>query len=253
MTILLDRLQQHQQYGAPTRQMIGDDTVTLRVHADVMRLAEELAVRDADKLMSTKMHFFMPAARCWFEWPMGPKGDMALLFQSAGGVHAGRAAFYAWKHADDDPAFTPLDVDLSAYGIRYSTFGSIAKDPVAAGSAVAKLQPVILAILALINSPKVVKRDPARLERLNKRRAAAGRYTYHPHHVVRLNVDRNQVRVSPSTGGDGATRALHFVRAHLRLWEGRYILVQPHWRGDPQVGIVKPGYEIDRQTSTWSS
>lgn len=251
MTMMLDKLERHSTFGKLTRDMIGNDTVPLRVHNDVMLLAEELAARDADKLKSTAAHFFMPAKRCWFEWPMGPRGDMAVLFQGLGGVTSGRGAFYAWKHEDEMPAFTPLDIDLGGKGIRYSDFAGHARDPIVAAGAVAKLEPVILAVLALINSPKIVKRDPARVDRLNRKRAAAGKYTFHPHHVVRLNIDRKSVRVGASSGGDGATRALHFVRAHLRLWEGRYILVQPHWRGDPQVGIVKPAYEVDRQTSTW--
>lgn len=251
--ILLDRLQQHEKFGEPTRQMVGTDTVPLRVHSDVMKLAGELAARDAQKLNHNSMHFFMPAERCWFEWPMGERGDMALLFQgmTRGAVHIGRAAFYAWKHADQDPVFTNIDVDLATYGLRYSHAAGTAADPIAAAGSIAKLRPTILAVLALINSPKIVRQDPARLERLNIKRKAVGRYTFHPHHVVRLNIDRKSVRVGASDGGDGASRALHFVRAHLRLWEGRYILVQPHWRGDPQVGIRKPNYEVDRQTSKW--
>ena len=48
-------------------------------------------------------------------------------------------------------------------------------------------------------------------------------------------------------------RAIEREAAHLRLWNGQYILVQPHWRGDPQVGIVKPAYEVDRTSSRWAS
>ena len=254
MTILLDRLCQDSTYGPATKAMTGDGCVPLRIHPDVMQLAEELAVRDADKLLSTQPHLFMPAVQCWFEWPMGAEGDMAILFSAdaSGDVREGRAVFYAWRHAEETPAYCPLDVDFENFGIRYAASRrNDAQDPIVVAASVSKLKPVILAILALINSPKVIRRDPARLDRLNRKRKAAGRYTFHPHHVVRLNVDKKVVRVGSSAGGDGATRALHFVRAHLRLWNGSYILVQPHWRGDPQVGIVSPNYEIDRQNSKW--
>lgn len=248
--ILLDRLLQHDMYGPGTKTLV-DELVPLRVHADVMKLAIELLIRDEDKLRATGAHLFMPAERTWIEWPMGQEGEMGILFHGQGDVRTGRAVFYAQRHGQD-PLYAGLDVDLTKGDIRPNLSSIPYEDPLRVCTAIASMVPLFFALLALVNSPKVVKRDPAKLEKLNRKRLSAGRYTYHPHHVVRLNVDRKTVRVGASDGGDGASRALHFVRAHLRLWEGRYILVQPHWRGDAQIGIVKPAYEVDRQTSTWA-
>jgi hypothetical protein len=201
---------------------------------------------------------FMPAVDCWFEWS-GTEGSMAVMYVSGEDVRRGDAMFYAWRHQDEDGLVAiPLKVDLPKGEIRLNTAMVHTTQPNAdifvLGQALANgnIRLVIFAFLALINSPKIIKRDPARLDRLNKKRVAAGRYTYHPHHVVRLNVDRKLYRVGASDGGDGASRALHFVRAHLRLWNGRYILVSPHWRGDPAVGMRKTSYEIDRRSSRWA-
>ena len=252
--ILLDKLLQHPTFGPATKPLIDGTVVPLRVHADVMKLATDLLIRDEDKLRKSGPHLFMPADRCWIEWPMGQDGDMGVLFDGYGTVRTGRAVFYGKKHREDAPTFAPLDVDLDKGLIALSAVEDIDwMDAVRARGAIETITPLIFALLALVNSPKIVKRDPARLDRLNRKRLSAGRYTYHPHHVVRLNVDRKDVRVGASDGGDGASRALHFVRAHLRLWNGQYILVQPHWRGDPQVGIVKPAYEVDRTSSRWAS
>lgn len=255
--ILIDRIKNDPSMGALWKQM-PSGLIPLRIHHDVVKLALELAARDGDKLVASANQLFMPAGDCWFEWPM-EEGDMGMLFfGSKGSVQCGHGLFHAWRHKGEEDGTTtmPLAFDLETGRIevgqaivRLSNYYK--GDPIAMSAAVAKMKPVFLAFLALINSPKIVRRDPAKLERLNRKRQSAGRYTFHPHHVVRLNVDRKMIRVGASTGGDGATRALHFVRAHLRLWEGRYILVQPHWRGDPQVGIVKPAYEVDRSTSRW--
>lgn len=254
--ILLDRLGANPAIGKALA-LSPSGLVPLRVHQDVVNLAYDLAARDADKLKATAEHLFMPAEDCWFEWPAG-QGDMGVMFLSGKSVQSGHGAFYAWKHKgeEDGPTMIPVTFDLAAGNIAIGhemlrLTGGVQGDVIVLAQQLEILKPVIFAFLALINSPKVVHRDPARVDRLNRKRQASGRYTFHPHHVVRLNVDKKSIRVGASDGGDGASRALHFVRAHLRLWNGSYILVQPHWRGDPQVGIVKPGYEVDRQTSVW--
>ncbi len=271
---LLDRLKRYKTL-ADTLGKMSDSVIPLRVHKDVVKLASDLVEHNRDQLLAAADTMFMPAESCWFEWPMGDEGDMGILFfghQSDPGpdgkgmrfnleqksVRSGEGLFYAWRHNDEeDPTCLPLlfDLERGRIVIHADLLGKVTggnTDPLVAASSLEDLRPAILAFLALINSPKIVRRDPSNLERLNRKRAGAGRYTYHPHHCVRLNVDRKMIRVGASDGGDGASRALHHVRAHLRLWEGRYILVSPHWRGNPQVGIRRTTYEIDRQNSTWA-
>jgi hypothetical protein len=60
---------------------------------------------------------------------------------------------------------------------------------------------------------------------------------------VRIAIDGEPATVTPATGA-GMPRALHFVRAHLRLRLGKIELVRPHWRGDAQLGIKRPAYLV---------
>lgn len=251
--ILLDKLSAADETWAKSAAIVRSSGTILRVHNDVSDLATELVARDSAKLTAFPEAFFFPDAVSWFEFPFGEQGDCGVFF-AGDDVRKGQGMFLMQRHGEDEPPVGwplkidlengVLDVDLNAPGIQ---------DPMRTLQTFATIKPIILAFLALINSPKMVKRIPAKVDRLNRKRLAAGKYTYHPHHTVRLNVDRKKFTVTEGHGGDGASRCLHFVRAHLRLWKGRYILVQPHWRGDPQVGIRSTSYEIDRQHSRWAN
>ncbi len=273
---LFDRLKRYKTL-AETFGRMADSVIPLRVHQDVVDLAEDLVEHNRNQLLAAAATMFMPAEECWFEWPMGAQGDMGILFfghvSTTGpdgkgmrfgqekSIRSGEGLFYAWRHdgEEDGPTCLPLlfDLERGMVVVHADLLSKLSPgsntDPLVAADQLKDLRPVILAFLALINSPKIVRRDPSNLDRLNRKRAGAGRYTYHPHHCVRLNVDRRTIRVGASDGGDGASRALHHVRSHLRLVNGIYVLVKPHWRGNPQVGIRRTSYEIDRQNSTWAA
>ena len=95
------------------------------------------------------------------------------------------------------------------------------------------------------------------VSKLNTRRLKRGKYPYHPHHEVRLNIDKHEFQITEGQG-DGPERALHFVRAHLRfLVHPRYknvsvVLVPPHWRGNPELGIMNTRYAVERTKSKWT-
>jgi len=249
--ILLDRLSQGHETWRASAKVVNERGIVLRVHQDVVDLAMELAVRDRDKLLQSAGVLFMPAEICWFEWPFG-EGDVGVFYVGED-VRKGGGMFTMWRYAEDEPMGWPMKLDLGRAKLDLDMSAKGIENPLLAAKTFEDVRPIVLAFLALINSPKIVKRIPAKLERLNRKRRSAGRYTYHPHHTVRLNVDRKSFTVQEGSGGDGAKRALHFVRAHLRLWRGIYILVRPHWRGDPAVGIRNTSYEIDRQRSRWAN
>lgn len=257
--ILLDKLTQALPDAGGVLKRFAGEAIVLRVHPDVVRLAGELATRDADKLIASMPTAFFPADISWIEWRMDPDGyseggDMGIMYAGTPGVRAGNAVHYSWKDGHDTP-WSAMDfaIDLEA-GKMTPNVAQPGVDPIRASAAFHNsIKPFTLALLALVNSPKMVKRIPAKVEKLNRKRASLGRYTFHPHHTVRLNVDRSTFTVQEGHGGDGASRALHFVRAHLRLWNGSYILVRPHWRGDPAVGIRSTSYEVDRQHSRWQN
>lgn len=262
--ILLDKISQRMPEALELLHLADHSPTILRVHSDVLSLAGELVIRDREKLLAAAHTAFFPTELCWFEWEMGPAdgpdgeehagGLMGVMFAGTPDVRTGNLVYYAWKHGEDAPyVATPASVDL-ANGLITPDFSNASpvQDPIVGMSAWNRgIAPMILGILCLINSPKMVKRKPSKLEKLNRKREAAGKYTFHPHHTVKLNVDRDSFTVQEGAGGDKATRAHHHVRAHLRLMNGTYVLVKPHWRGDPQVGIRQTSYEIERNGSRW--
>lgn len=119
-----------------------------------------------------------------------------------------------------------------------------------------ELRPLIFGVLAFMNSPKIIRRVESDITRLNARRLKRGKYPYYPHHVVRLNIDKHALKVTPPTG-HGAERGQYFVRSHLRfLVHPRYkkvevTIVQPHYRGNPEIAMRNTKYQVDREHSKW--
>jgi hypothetical protein len=233
----------------------------MRVHKDVYDLACHMAATDRDKLLSAQHLLFAPDCATWLDID-GGEGNIGFYFHGhdTDNVQRGEGLLIMQRH-DDEPAFVPCHIDLeegtlsAGYSPRMRKMTGMdgpALDIIAVNQTLSSVLPLLLAILALVNSPKVVSFLHADQKRLNRRREAKGKYLYHPHHTVRLNVDKKVQRAIRHATGDGPTRALHLVRAHLRFVRNQYVLVKPHWRGDPQKGIMNTTYEADRQNSKWS-
>jgi hypothetical protein len=111
---------------------------------------------------------------------------------------------------------------------------------------------LVIANLALINTPKIIGRTthlPHR--RLEKELARAfkkpGKYPLQAWHEIKLHV-----AVPPEFKGDfkeahlTGMRALHFCRAHLRIRLGQVEFVSWHWRGNPAMGIKQTRYLVTK-------
>ena len=107
----------------------------------------------------------------------------------------------------------------------------------------------LYALLAMINTPRLIGRTThmphAGLQRaLAKARGLTGKFPLRAWTEIKL-----QVRPPIEEEGDEAiyltgARALHFVRAHLRIRLGRLELVSAHWRGDASLGIKRSRYRL---------
>jgi hypothetical protein len=111
---------------------------------------------------------------------------------------------------------------------------------------------IIYALLAIINSPKVVARREHAPSKVLERKLKVGRgkgFQLQPWHEIVLDVD-------PGPKGDEAghtgrltgARALHFVRSFLRIRRGRLEHVRAHWRGDAAAGISRATYRVTGRT-----
>lgn len=107
----------------------------------------------------------------------------------------------------------------------------------------------IYAFLAIINTPRVIGRRQhmphAGLQRkLAGKHGMVGKFPLRAWTEIVLEVRPPEMDESEQetrlTGG----KALHFVRAHLRIQNGQLVLVSPHWRGDPALGMVQSRYRL---------
>lgn len=259
---------------SPQMRRVFEGARNVRVHRDVMALAYALAV-DAGKLQGASKFIFMPSDRTWFEWE-DDNGKMGVFFDGYSGSVGQGFGFWGHMRHGTDPELVPCNIDTPEYSLTFNpeqtqermienaqgdpnyekrikeVFGDMKmEDRIRIQGSMDVLKPVIWAVLALINSPKLIRHHEIDQSKLNKRRSAQGRYTFHPHHEVRLNVDKHVIDTVAGSG-DGCSRALHFVRAHLRFRLGQYELVRPHWRGDPALGIRDTHYAVERKNSKWT-
>lgn len=229
-----------------------------KIHNDVIQVAKNLADEDdrTGKLEVAAAKIFFPFDNTWIEW-QDEIGHLGFHFKGYDASHTEGKGFLAMmghRHTQLQAMCQELKFDTPNYEVEPilppdTPFNA----RVDAGVLAARIKPLIFAILALINSPKVIKQTPIDVSRINKQRQARGRYTFHPHHEVRLNIDKNTITTTAGHG-HGGSKALHPVKAHLRLipHRGEYIIVKSHWRGDPALGIRNTSYAVDRRNSRWT-
>lgn len=258
--IFLDSLKQHEDFGRVIEKVTDGSTV-MRVHRDVYKLAAKLAEEDKAKLLKAGKLLFAPDYSTWLDIDTGD-GQIGFYFQGRGeSVTQGDTLLLMQKQGDEHPLLLPSALDIpsgdlslgfSPASVKRLPFkpASLDVDPILGGRLLSTITPLILAILALVNSPKIVKKTYIDQAKINRKREGRGRYTFHPHHAVKLDIDKEIIKTTGGIG-TGASKALHMVRAHLRLVSDRYVLVSPHWRGDPQIGVRRTTYEAERHNSRW--
>lgn len=110
---------------------------------------------------------------------------------------------------------------------------------------------LISKFLCFINSPRTIGRKlhmpHAGLQKeIARKKGLVGKFPLKAWTEIKLEVtapkdeSQNRPRDTILTGD----RALHFVRAHLRIRNGMLIYVSPHWRGNPAMGIKRTRYSV---------
>ena len=258
----------------------------VRVHTDVVDLVMSMINRDEGKIAKIAKYTCWPDHDTWLEWEAHtPDGHLnyGFLFHGDDGDSglSGTGVFFIGQSGHPEPITIPVRYDLWNYTLHAYDINSAAQaklatlamndprrswlpsgpsmvDPILLAAQCNPLlnviKPVLFGMLAFMNTPKLIKTTPADVDRFNARRIKRGKYPYHPHHEVRLNIDKHTVQITQGQG-DGPERCLHFVRAHLRfLVHPRYknvsvVLVPPHHRGNPELGIMNTSYVVNREDS----
>lgn len=189
---------------------------------------------------------FLPAARTWLEWTE-PTGRVGVLLEAELGDASAHIRSVALLK-DGRLLFPPnggwlmLGASAGLHGIAYPAAITGVRPKI--------LDAVLYALLAMVNTPRVIGRRQHMPHAGLQRRLAAslrlpGKYPLHAWHELALEVtpptpDGGTLREARLTGG----KALHFVRGHLRIRQGRLERVSPHWRGDPALGIKQTRYRL---------
>lgn len=272
-----------------TARGLFDDVRVVTIHDDVYKAALELIERDADKIAGIAKFTCWPDFNTWVEIP-SPKGQHTVGFLFYGGigdeeksVTVGHGLVFI-GYPDGEVMTIPVRYDMETYRLEYADHMSLvaralrkrpggsamlnklngqmrqAADPIAEyaryKAVLDSFKPLMFTLLAFLNSPKLVRIRECDKARFNARRIKRGKYPYHPHHEVRLNIDKHILSLTRGQG-DGPEREQHFVRAHLRfLVHPRYknvsvVLVAPHYRGNPELGMRNTSYAVDRANSRW--
>lgn len=264
----------------------------VKVHRDVFDTALTLVAKTSEEKLTELSKFTCwPDYSTWIETDYDKEGRrMGFLFY--GHLNSGeKSVRYGYgllvmQHADKRRTQIPVRYDLEAYDIRWhmpvnenrlrelammqglsddlrkqaSQIIEDIRDPIRQqvihAPLIAQIKPILFTLLALMNSPKLIRTREVDVARLNARRLKQGKYPYHPHHEVMLNIDKHVMSITQGQG-DGPERCLHFVRAHLRfLVHPRYknvsvVLVPPHHRGNPELGIMNTSYAVGNTRSKW--
>ena len=128
-------------------------------------------------------------------------------------------------HNDKNMSFIPVRYDMESYTLVADDLKSLVRkrlekyppemrkklagrldydapavDPIAFAAKYApvldELKPILFGILAFMNSPKLIRTREVDVARLNARRLKRGKYPYHPHHEVRLNIDKHAFKIT---------------------------------------------------------
>lgn len=231
--------------------------------SDISDAAYELGEEAFRRGVLANEQTFLPAPKTWIEHRLYDGNRAGFLLEQTG---SGEIMCWSaictntgmWSSYPD-----PFTVDLKWSGkledgnwpVKFSTSSTgkqlrkeIKFDPqrVAIVSSL-----TIVGALAFINSPRIIGRRqhmPHRgLEReLLKRQKVIGKFPLHAWTEIVLDV-------TPPKDAEGqheyeahltGRRALHFVRAHLRIREGKLSFVKAHWRGDAALGIKQSRYTV---------
>jgi hypothetical protein len=265
-----------------------DGSRMVAIHDDVVEAALKLLEdTDDNKMNKVSQYTCWPDYDTWLEFQLDGC-DIGLYFHGdENSVLSGHALFMLDHRDGEEIQFVPVSIDLHKYEMRFCDLNMMARmkaermgidqktrelfgllepgphgggDPLVQQSRMApfvkEMKPLLLTLLAFMNSPKLIRTREVDVARFNARRLKRGKYPYHPHHEVRLNIDKHALKITQGQG-DGPERCLHFVRAHMRfLVHQRYknvsvVMVPPHYRGNPELGIMNTSYTVDRKNSKW--
>lgn len=224
--------------------------------SSVTDLAEHLILAKEGAVQTVAYSTFLPAPSTWIEYRdrIGGRVGALLAETTVAGAPESKIArvYMAQENAQGALAVGKDHLRLFIYLTGSGGAGQWGIDsgvePAAREKALSCLTAMI-AMLAMINSPRVIGRSVhlphAGLQRaLARDRKMVGKFPLQAWTEIKLEVRppvEDAVEYDAHLTG---SRALHFVRKHYRIRLGRLELVRSHWRGDAALGIKRSRYVL---------
>lgn len=231
------------------------------IAADALILGKEAFLQGL-----TEQQTFLPAPKTWMEWKTSKNhtgilaiqdGDYARCWTVSKIPPRGEQLQAGTWLSHKDSYTLNLNLEMSQNVERLSSektwFGDRAREisGIEFGFLETMAAKIIFGALAFINSPRIIGRRthlPHRgLEReLLKQQKIIGKFPLRAWTEILLDVTPPKEAAGQHDFEAHLTgrRALHFVRAHLRIREGKLQFVKAHWRGDASLGIKQSRYRL---------
>lgn len=215
--------------------------------SEVSALAAGLGEKMVEVGIPTGVCSFLPFPKVWIETNTFPYGGragvrLAILLEEDGGDCA-ITVFH------EDGRSPRARFNLS--GIEGSSAEVLAAASSYTGTPAIRETAWIWAILAMINTPRIIGRQqhmPHRgLERrLAKTKGLVGKFPLHAWTELKLRVSTMGTDASGKTHEAHLTgeKCYHWCRAHIRIRLGRLEIVKAHERGNPALGIKRTRYKL---------
>lgn len=259
-----------QRSTAPRRRTIRDEAGMLQhfddVHCFECTAIQEMVCDLADKIIAEPEIVgrlaFLPAPRTWLEWVEDGVRQGVLLIQPDDEDGEPICAYVSFAMVNEDHPSGSHIITVSAEAVD----DSADKRPVIPLFSRSRwIGPIleasddrgrltlarIYARLACINTPRVIGRrmhlPHAGLQKqIARSKGLVGKFPLRAWTEIELKVSppSDESALPPRDGYLTGARALHFVRAFLRIRLGKLELVSAHWRGDASLGIKQTRYRL---------
>lgn len=181
---------------------------------------------------------FLPAEHTWIELGRGAGFKRRIGFYGRV-IEAGGFEFFSLR---DDGCWR-VGAMLPGGKFAFETEHSQDEGAALAGPALK----MFLTMLAIINTPRLVERREHQPHRglVRELRRTNGEIELRPWSEIRLEMTPRRASTNPSDPEHlSGRKCLHFCRSHLRVQNGRLVVVRPHWRGDSALGIKQQDYRV---------
>ena len=139
-----------------------------------------------------------------------------------------------WVQLEDDAAALVVDGDFNNIILISSPGACENKD--------STLAALLICMFWLINTPSLVKRTLVTAKKNRRNSAPSSSWMSGDYETVKLCIDGKVI--SPNVSGEKTgVMPYHFVRGHIRKYLSGETWVNPHWRGNKNVGIRSKQYE----------